>query len=74
VEDCSLTEFTLRFFDGVADADFKAVTVGSNGFAVFDFHGDLTGEDGSEGAVLIKDLEGFAFDFGDAGYGVDANN
>jgi len=74
VEDCSLTEFPLCFFYGVADADFKAVAVGSDGFAVFDFHGDLAGEDGSEDAVLVEDLEGFAFDFGDAGYCVDTSN
>ena len=74
MEDCSLTEFTLCFLHSVADADFNAVAVGSDRFAIFDFHGDLAGEDGSENAVLVKDLEGFAFDFGDAGYGVDANN
>jgi len=31
----------------------------------------LAGENGFECAVLIEDLEGFAFNFDDTGYGVD---
>ena len=66
-----MTEFTLSFFDGVADADFEAVAVGSDGLSVCDFHRDLAGENCFECAVLIEDLEGFAFDFDDTGHGVD---
>ena len=61
----------MSFFDGIADADFEAVAVRGDGLSVCDFHGDLAGENGFECAVLIQDLEGFAFDFDDTGYGVD---
>jgi hypothetical protein len=66
-----LTEFTLSFFDGVADTDFEAVAVGGDGLSVCDFHGDLAGENCFESAILIEDLEGFAFDFDDTGNSVD---
>jgi len=66
VEDRALTEFTLSLFDCVADTDFKAIAVGGDGLFICDFHGDLTGENSFEGAVLVDDLEGFTFDFDDA--------
>lgn len=71
VQDCSLAEFTLDFFYCVADADFESVAVGGDGFLVFEFHGDLAGENGAGGTVLVEDLKGVAFNFYNTGYGVD---
>ena len=71
MQDCSLAEFALDFFYCVADADFESVAVGGDGFLVFEFHGDLAGEDGADGTVLVEDLKGVAFNFYDTGYGVD---
>lgn len=71
VQDCALAHFTLGFFDGVAYADFEAITIGGDGFSVFQFHGDLAGENGADCTVLVKNLEGISFDFNYTCYRID---
>lgn len=70
VDDISGAGFAADFFDGIADADFRAVAVGCDAVTtVGDFVTDLGGHDHATVAILVEDAEGLAVDFGDAGDG-----